>query len=74
MSFLLALLPILLILALMAGLRWSAARAGAAGYLAALLIAIAAFGAGPQLLAVAHAKALLLTIDVLMIIWMAFLL
>ena len=74
MSFLLALLPILLILALMVGLRWGAARAGAAGYLAALVIAIAAFGAGPQLLAVAHAKALLLTIDVLLIIWMAFLL
>lgn len=74
MNFVLALLPILVILFLMVGLRWGAARAGAAGYLAALLIAIAAFGAGPQLLAVAHGKALLLTLDVLFIIWMAFLL
>ncbi len=74
MNFIFALLPILIILVLMVGLRWGAARAGAAGYLAALLIAIAAFGAGPQLLAVAHGKALLLTLDVLFIIWMAFLL
>jgi len=58
----------------MVGFRWGAARAGAAGYLTALVIAIAAFGAGPQLLAVAHGKALLLTLDVLFIIWMAFLL
>jgi len=74
MNFLLALLPIAVILILMVGFRWGAARAGGAGYLAALIVAIAAFGAGPQLLAVAHGKALLLTIDVLFIIWMAFLL
>lgn len=74
MNFLLALLPILLILILMVGLRWGAARAGAAGYLGALVIAIVAFGTGPQLLAVAHGKALMLTLDVLFIIWMAFLL
>jgi len=74
MNFTLALFPIIVILALMVGFRWGASRAGAAGYLTALLIAIAKFGAGPQLLAVAHGKALLLTIDVLFIIWMAFLL
>ncbi|HIE57441.1 MAG TPA: L-lactate permease, partial [Anaerolineales bacterium] len=74
MMFILALLPVLVILSLMLGLRWGASRAGAAGYLTALTVAIAAFGAGPQLLAVAHGKALLLTIDVLFIIWMAFLL
>jgi len=72
--FLLALAPIFIILALMVGFRWSAARSGAVGYLSASVIAIAFFGAGPQLLAVAHGKALLLTIDVLYIIWMAFLL
>jgi len=54
--------------------RWGASRAGAAGYLAALVISITVCGAGPQLLAVAHGKALLLTADVLFIIWMAFLL
>jgi lactate permease len=74
MNFLLALLPIAIILVLMVGLRWGASRAGALGYLSALLVAVTAFGAGPQLLAVAHGKALLLSIDVLFIIWMAFLL
>ena len=72
--FLLALLPILVILALMLGFRWGASRAGGVGYLTALLVAVTAFGAGPELLAVAHGKALLLTLDVLFIIWMAFLL
>jgi len=74
MTFLLAFLPIALILALMVGFRWGASRAGAAGYLSAVIIAAAFFGAGPELLAVAHGKALFLTIDVLMIIWAAFLL
>lgn len=58
----------------MIGFRWGAARAGAAGYLSALLIAIIFFGAGPQLLAYAHARALLFALDVLFIIWAAFLL
>lgn len=74
MPFILAFIPILLILFLMVGLRWGAARAGGAGYLSALAIAVLSFGAGPQLLAFAHAKALLLSLDVLMIIWAAFLL
>lgn len=73
-TFLLALLPIALILILMVGLRWGAARAGVAGYLSALLIAALFFGAGPRLLAYAHARALLLAVDVLLIIWAAFLL
>ena len=74
MTFLLALTPILLILVLMVGLRWGAARSGSAGYISALFIAISFFGAGPQLIAIAHMKALLLTLDVLLIIWAAFLL
>jgi len=74
MNFILASIPILLILVLMVGFRWGADRAGAAGYLSALLIAVLYFGAGPELLAYSHAKALLLTIDVLFIIWAAFLL
>ena len=74
MEFVLALFPIFVILSLMIGLRWGAARSGGAGYLSALLISIFYFGAGPELLAIAHMKALLLTIDVLMIIWAAFLL
>ncbi len=74
MTFLLAFLPIAVILLLMVGYRWGASRAGAAGYLSALIVAAAFFGAGPRLLAYAHVKALLLTIDVLLIIWAAFLL
>jgi lactate permease len=74
MFFFLALIPILIILVLMVGLRWGAARAGGAGYLSALFLAIAFFGAGPQLLAFAHTRALFLSIDVLLIIWAAFLL
>ena len=74
MDFILALTPILLIFFLMVGLRWGAARAGGAGYIATLMIAISFFGTGPELLAFAHAKALLLSVDVLLIIWAAFLL
>jgi lactate permease len=74
MQFILALLPIILILILMVGFRWSAARAGSAGYLSALIIAMLFFGAGTELIAYAHARAFLLALDVLMIIWAAFLL
>lgn len=72
--FWLALGPILLILLLMVGFRWSASRSGSAGYLAALLAAVLFFRAGPQVLAFAHARALLLILDVLYIIWGAYLL
>jgi lactate permease len=72
-NFLLALIPILLILVLMLGLRWGAVKASIAGYLAALLVAVLAFGSGFELLAYAHLKALLATLDVLLIIWAAFL-
>jgi lactate permease len=71
---LLALLPILIILILMVGCRWGAARAGAAGYLAALFLALVFFGANASLLGYAHTKAILLTFDVLYIIWAAYLL
>lgn len=74
MNSIIALIPIILILVLMVGFRWGAARAGAAGYLITLPIAILVFGSGPELLAVAHAKAWYLSLDVLLIIWAAFLL
>jgi lactate permease len=72
-SFLMALIPILVILILMLGLRWGAVKASIAGYLAALVIAAFYFGGGIQLLAYAHIKALLSSLDVLLIIWAAFL-
>ena len=67
-------LPILIILVLMIGFRWGAARAGAAGYLAAFFVAVVFFGAGADVLAFAHTKAFILSLDVLLIIWAAFLL
>jgi lactate permease len=74
MSFILAITPIVLILILMVGLRWGAVQAGIVGYLSALIIAGLFFGAGPVLLAYSHARALLLSLDVLLVIWAAFLL
>jgi lactate permease len=72
MSFLLAFIPLALIIYLMIGRRWSAARAGIAGYLSALGIAVLFFGAGIRLLAYAQLEALILAADVLLIIWAAF--
>ena len=73
LAFFLALIPILLILVLMLGLRWGAVPASIAGYVAALAIAVLYFGSGVELLAYSHLKALLSSLDVLLIIWAAFL-
>lgn len=72
--FILAILPILVILLLMVGFRWGASRAGGAGYLTAFLVAWIWFGINPETLSYAHAKAVFLILDVLLIIWTAFLL
>ena len=71
---LLALTPMLIILILMLRFRWGAARAGPIGWFSAIIIAAWRFGAGLELLALAQAKAMLLTLDVLLIVWGAFLL
>lgn len=70
-NWLLALLPVLLVLALMVGLGWGGSRAGTAGFLAALVLSILVFGGDLQLLAVAFGKSILLALDVLYIVWMA---
>lgn len=70
----LALAPLLFIVVIMVRYRWGAARAGPAGWLVGVALATARFGAGPELLAQAQAKASFLTLDVLMIVWGAFLL
>ncbi len=70
----LALVPLLVILVLMVRFRWGAARAGPAGWLAGVGLAAMRFGAGPELLSQAQAKASFLALDVLMIVWGAFLL
>jgi lactate permease len=69
----LALLPVLAVLVLMLRFRWGGAKAGAVGWLLALVIAAVRFGAGWRLLAYAQLKGLLLTLFVLYIIWGALL-
>ncbi|NLN70410.1 MAG: L-lactate permease [Chloroflexi bacterium] len=66
-----ALSPVLVVLIMMLGFRAGGTRAGGMGWLAAVLVAVLFFGAGFELLAVAHIKSILLSLDVLYIIWMA---
>ena len=74
LDWLLAASPIALILVLLIGFRWPAAKAGPAGWMLAVLVAALYFGAGIEVLATAQAKSFLLTLDVLLIVWGAFLL
>ena len=71
LSVLLAAAPPLTVLVLMTGLRMGGAKAGPAGWLVALLVAIVCFGAGGELLLYAHLRALVLTLDVVLIVWTA---
>ncbi len=73
LDWLLATSPLLLILVLMVRFRWGAARAGAAGWLTAVVVALLRFGATAEVLAVAQAKAFFLSVDVLLIVWAAYL-
>jgi lactate permease len=70
-DFILALSPIAAVLVLMVGFRWGGARAGAVGWLVALVVSMVYFGADTSLLAYAQARGVLLTLFVLYIIWMA---
>lgn len=74
LNWLLALSPVLAVLALMLGLHWGGSRAGVAGWFVAIVMAMLRFGAGPRLIGYAQAKSILLTLDVLYVIWMALLL
>ncbi|MEW6180256.1 MAG: L-lactate permease [Chloroflexota bacterium] len=73
-TWILALLPVLVVLILMLGFKWGGSRAGAAGWVAAVLIAAVFFAAGPHLIAYTQVKAVLLSLDVLYIVWTALLL
>jgi lactate permease len=68
---LLALSPIIVVLILMIGFRWGGSKAGPVGWITAVIVASAFFGATPGLLAYSQLKGLLLTVYVLYIIWMA---
>jgi len=73
-NWLLAFTPVLVVVVLMLVFRWGGSRAGGVGWFAAVLVAVLFFGAGFELLAVAQLKAILLSLDVFFIIWMALLL
>jgi lactate permease len=70
-DFILALSPIAAVLILMVGFRWGGAKAGAVGWLVALVVSLLYFGADTSLLAYAQTRGVLLTLFVLYIIWMA---
>jgi hypothetical protein len=67
----LAAAPIAVVLVLMVFFRWGGSRAGPAGWLAALITGSLVFEGGPRLLAYSQLEAVLLTLYVLYIIWMA---
>jgi len=62
-NWLLALLPLVVVVVLMLAFRWGGSRAGGMGWFAAVLVAVLFFGAGFDLLAVAQTKAVLLSLD-----------
>ncbi len=71
---LLAALPILVLLGLMIGPRWSAQKAGPVSWLAGVVIAALAFGLNPAVLWVSQARGILLSLFVLAVLWPALLL
>ncbi len=68
-NWLLAFLPILMILIMMIKFHWSGGRAGAASWLIAFFICVLFFGANNKLISVASIKGLWNTIFILYIIW-----
>ncbi len=71
MRYLLALLPIAVVLVLMTVWRWGAHKAGLGGWLAAVGIAACSFGLNPQVFWVSQGKGLLLSVFVLAVMWPA---
>ncbi len=71
MQFLLAAFPILLLLVLMLRFRWSSPRAGFAAWCGVLLVGIIWFGITPEIIWVSQVKGLLLSLNVLAILWPA---
>ena len=73
-KWILAFSPILAVLVLMIVYNWSGTRAGSVGWLVALVVGLTLFGAHPALLFYSQIKGLLLSINVLYIIWSALIL
>ncbi len=74
MNYLYAILPILLVLALMLFFHRGSHQAGFAGWLAGIAVAFLFFGLNGQVLWVSQVKGLLLTLNVLAVLWPALLL
>jgi lactate permease len=74
LNWLLALSPVIVVLTLMLGLKWGGSKAGAVSWIVSIAVAMLFFGAGPELIAYTQVKAVLLTLDVLYIVWTALLL
>jgi len=74
MEILLAAIPILTLLTLMAVLRWSGQRAGPVSWLTGIGVAALFFGLSPQVLWVSQVKGLLFSLYVLAVLWPALLL
>lgn len=74
LKWLLAFSPILMVLVLMVFFNWSGTRAGSAGWVTALVVGWTLFGAHPALLYYSQVKGVLLSINVLYIIWAALIL
>ncbi|MGF1505043.1 MAG: L-lactate permease [Anaerolineae bacterium] len=72
-TWLLALSPVIGVLILMVVFRWGASQAGAAAWFAAVIVGVVVFRATIPVLGYAQTKAVLLSLDVLYIIWMALL-
>lgn len=71
---LLAAVPPLAVLVLMVGFQWGGNKAGLVGWILALVIALGRFGAGGDVLVYAHIRSIVLTLDVVYIVWAALLL
>ena len=74
LTWLLSLLPLVVVMVLMLGFRASGKRASAAGWVSAVLVSLLAFGGTWKVLAYAQVKALWMSLDVLYIVWGALLL
>ncbi len=72
-NWLLAISPVLLVIVLMLAFKWSGSKAGAAGLILGIVVAMLFFGVGFKMLAYAQVKAILLSMDVLLIVWNALL-
>lgn len=71
LNWLLALSPLLLVILLMLGFKWGGIKAGALVYLYTILLGVVFFGANLEIISYSIIQSILLSLDVLYIIWTA---